>query len=326
MKDLLRSLLQQEPENRIDWEDFFNHPVFIKNGLISKGNTEVMSDLVDTKNLDQEFNKNKEQMKALEKHGPCIPPEEMKIEKSAEQIIENSTATSFSMDGSPSDKKVAFREYAFRYYHEKNKILMIYLTIKKLRQLMKEKEFAEYHKQIYLLINLLAKKGSILSELTLMSLKMKNNIFKLPFFEEFCNTSDYTDVIKTIADDQKSIFEYKDYISGLWKDVSLTEEDKKLLQVISKGYVDLKYLDEQAKQIFGQVRGFDSTASGMKNEQLRHFYYLTMIFTVYSIRSELYMPYMVENHKFEWDTFREKHENISSQNLWNLLSNIPTDF
>jgi hypothetical protein len=285
-----------------------------------------MADLVDTKKLDQEFNKNKEQMKAIEKHGPCIPPEEMKIEKSADQIIENSTAASLSMDNSPSDKKSTFREYAFRYYHEKNKILMIYLTIKKLRQLMKEKEFSEFHKQIYLLINLLAKKGSILSELTLMSLKMKNNIFKLPLFDEFCVSTEYNDVITTIAEDQKSIFEYRDYISGLWKDVPLTEEDKKLLQVISKGYVDLKLLDEQAKQIFGLVRGYDSTAATIKNEQLRHFYYLTMIFTVYSIRSELYMPYMVDSHKFEWDTFREKHENISSQNLWSLLSNIPSDF
>lgn len=287
----------------------------------------MMSDLVDTKKLDMEFNHNKEQVKTIEKAGPCIPPEEMIMEKTAEKIIENSTSTSLSFgDSSPSDRKATFREYAFRYYHEKNKILMIYLTIKKLRQLMKEKEFIDHNKQIYLLINLLAKKGSILSELTLMSLKMKNNIFKLPLFDEFCNSSEYNEVIKTIAEDQKSIFEYRDYISALWKDVPLSEEDKKLLQVISKGYVDLKYLDEQAKQIYNQVRSFDSTAAGIKNEQLRHFYYLTMIFTVYSIRSEMYMPYMVDSHKFEWDTFRENHENITSDKLWTLLANIPSDF
>lgn len=324
MKDLLRSLLQQDPEKRIDWEDFFNHPVFTKDSSVSKQHQEVMAALVNTEALNKEFDKNKEQMKTIQQSDPYIPLEEIKAEKNAEPITESSDK--LTTDSSFQDRRADFREYAFRYFHEKNKILMIYLTIKKLRQLMKEKEFAEYHKQIYLLINLLAKKGSILSDLTLMSLRMKNNIFKLPFFEDFCGSSEYSDVIKTIADDQRSIFEYRDYISALWKDVPLNEDDKKLLQVMSKTYVDLKFLDEQAKKIYLQVRQFDSAAASMSNEQLRHFYYLTMIFTVYSIRSEHYMPYMVDCHKFEWDTFREKHENISSESLWASLSNIPIDF
>ena len=113
---------------------------------------------------------------------------------------------------------------------------------------------------------------------------------------------------------------------NLWKDVSLDEEDKKLLAVIGKGYVDLKFLDEQSKLIYQQVRAYDNHALITINEQLRHFYYLTMIFTVYSIGSEKYMPYIVDNHKFEWDTFREKHENISSEGLRALLSNLANEF
>lgn len=326
VKDLLRSLLQSDPQHRIDWEDFFNHSVFGNEGLHKKHSEEINGEVVNTKKLDLEFEKNKEQIKAIDKTGPCLDPEEMKIEKNADQVTENS----FSMSGSSPEhigSKVShFREYAFRYYHEKNKIMMIYLTVKKLRQLMKEKEFASHASNIYLLLNFLAKKGSILSELTLMSLSMKQNIFKLQYFDEFCGSAEYHEVIKTISDDQRSVFEYRDYITSLRKDISLSEEEKKLLQLISKGYVDFKFLDDQSKKIYMQVRDFDSTAVSLNNEQLRHFYYLTMIFSIYSIRSETYMPYLVDNHKFEWDTFREKHENICSDDLRQHLAAIPMDF
>lgn len=318
--------MQADPQDRIDWEDFFNHKVFGNGGDQKKFSEEINGEVVDTKKLDLEFEKNKEQIKAIEKTGPCLNPEEMAIEKSADQVTEKSFSMSGASPENSSGKGNFFREYAFRYYHEKNKIMMIYLTVKKLRQLMKEKEFNAYATNIYLLLNFLAKKGSILSELTLMSLSMKQNIFKLQYFDDFCGSSEYQEVIKTISEDQRSVFEYRDYITSLRKDLPLSEEDKKLLQLISKGYVDFKFLDDQAKKIYMQVRQFDSTAETLNNEQLRHFYYLTMIFSIYSIRSETYMPYLVDNHKFEWDTFREKHENICSDDLRQHLSSIPDDF
>lgn len=72
-----------------------------------------------------------------------------------------------------------FKENSFRYYHEKNKIMVIFLTVKKLRKLQKMPQFESFTRTIYLLTLILAKKGAMLSELTLYSLNFKNNIFKL---------------------------------------------------------------------------------------------------------------------------------------------------
>jgi hypothetical protein len=328
VKDLLRSLLQPNPDDRIDWEHFFNHPVFKELEDVDKESQEVMASIVHPKKVDLEFIKNQENVEN------SSPRNNSPVNKSRErgatpQHISESFSNQPSENGkisSPNERKAVFKEYGFRYYHEKNKIMMIYLTVKKLRQLMKEDEFAEYIKTIYLLIVILAKKGFILSELTLMSLKMKNNIFKLPLFEEFTKSEDYQEVIKQISTDQQPMTEYREHLASIRKDINLNEAEMKIIAATSQGYVDLKFLDEKAKSIYEMLRKCDNAVLRFTRDQLKHFYLLTMIFTAYSIKSEVYMPYMVDNHKFEWDTFRDRHENVDSEQLWNTLLAITKEF
>ena len=54
---------------------------------------------------------------------------------------------------------------------------------------MKDPDYYEMSKTIYLLMSVLAKKGSMLSELTIYSLNLKENIFKLNNFETFCTNA-----------------------------------------------------------------------------------------------------------------------------------------
>ena len=99
-----------------------------------------------------------------------------------------------------------FKENEFRYLHEKNKIMLVYLTIKKLRQLMKDADYLEMSKPIYLLMSILAKKGRMLSELTIYSLKLKENIFKLNHFEAFCTSSqEFQSVSQYLQEDHSKI-------------------------------------------------------------------------------------------------------------------------
>lgn len=41
-KDLLRRLLQQDPERRLDWDSFFNHPVFSDDPIVEEENNNEM--------------------------------------------------------------------------------------------------------------------------------------------------------------------------------------------------------------------------------------------------------------------------------------------
>merc|ERR1711935_734535 len=112
----------------------------------------------------------------------------------------------------------------FRYFHEKNKILFIFLTVKQLRQVMKNVEFHQHAPAIYILILCLAKKGIILSELNVMSLKKGNNIFGLPQFESFIQTDNCAMAIKSLLEDQPSLFEYFNYLKNKTNEVTLNTQ------------------------------------------------------------------------------------------------------
>jgi serine/threonine protein kinase len=323
-KDLLRRLLTPDPDQRISWEEFFASSIFQTNSeqtSVDDKNIKGIQNLLQRELVDNEFQENTRTSKDVERK---VELKADSMEKIPGQIGDTQIIDSDSLNTSKgfySDVKSLFREYSFRYFHEKNKVLMIYLTVKKLRQLMKEPVYTPQIRPLFLLMCILAKKGAMLSELTLMSLKMKNNIFKLKNFEDYCTSQEYFETIGQMVEDQKSIFEYRDYIFNLKGDLTLGEKEREFITGLTQTYVDLKGLDERAKLMLSKVREADgSVLGGQMEDKPKHFYLLTMIFCIYSIRSEDYLPYITENKKFEWDTFKEKHENISWESLWRVLN------
>ena len=318
-KDLLRNLLTADPRERISWQEFFNHKLFQHTDT----NDPLLND--NSANVEKEFINN---MVDCEQNPKNLDLKDFKSQNTSTKISNSYFPSMLSSNSSDSEKKMAFREYGFRYYHEKNKIMMIFLTVRRLRQLMKDSSFKDLDRYVYLLIAILAKKGSMLSDLTLMSLKMKNNIFKLPFFEDFTESEEYQDVIKQLMDDQKSIVEYKNYISNISKEVILSGDDYKLLKDLQEGFIDLGYLDEKARNFYLKIRETNErTKIPQLTENMQHLYLTTMIFCIYSIMSESYMPYMTSNdQKFEWESFKGRHEKSDSIKLWSLLETLTNEF
>lgn len=241
------------------------------------------------------------------------------------------TANKFGNDISPeiindpsisesSDTRVIFRENSFRYYHEKNKILVIYLSVKKLRQLMKSTDFVHHTSTIYLLMMVLAKKGAELSELTILSLAKKNNIFKLDQFELYCQGSpEYNETLEQLQNDQQIVKDYKNYVFNLKDGVKLSPEEMQTFNMCNQHFIELRLLDDTAKMLYQRLRSMGEPAALKHDQPSLHIYLLSMIFTIYSIKSEIHMPYKSENIKFDWDTFIQKHEELSCEYLNQFL-------
>lgn len=368
-KDLIKRLLQPDPDKRIAWEDFFKHPVFEDEDSKGSVKKEILDSIVDTVEIDDEFKKNQSLSKQQKDHdqspqvnnkagalapitivesGSVLDSQLGKTSSTGFQTNGSLDASSASKDGlgfshqshqsqpaaiSPTAKAGTgspqqlgilrqIKDIAARYHHEKNKILMILMTAGRLRQMMKEKHFESANKDLYLLISLLTKKGSMLSELTLMSLKMQNNIFKQKDFEEFCKSEDYVEVCAQLAKDQKGVFEYRDHITNLRSKVATSEEDNVLLSQIGQGYVDLKFLDEKAMRAFERTRLLDQVVLKMQTEQTRYYYFLTMILVIYAIKSEYYIQFVQDGQRFDWDVFKTKYETTNTNTLWTVLSTL----
>jgi hypothetical protein len=97
-----------------------------------------------------------------------------------------------------------------------------------------------------------------------------------------------------------------------------------LLAWLNMEYIDLKKLDMKAKEMYTEVRNMGVHPEIHSNPQTKHIYFLAMIFTLYSIKSEVYMPYLLDGtgSKFQWENFRNKHENLEGEQLEQILNNL----
>lgn len=323
-KNLIISMLQMEPKNRLDWQSFFNHPVFSRDyGTLDTSLAKALGTLLNHRvEVEKEFSKNKASIGPEDMDKTLIDPLNMPMK---DDLVNEINDTTINEQGdSPTHQRDSFKEYTFRYYHENNKILVIYLTVKKLRQLMKEDDFKDQHSTLYLLMTVLAKKGSVLSDLTILSLVNYQNIFKLRDFDGFVkDTPEYTETLSQLKKDQKVVKDYQVYIQGLQSSMTFSEEQKAILALCNQNLVELKVLDETAKTLYQKLRTMGEPIGLSKKPDLRQFYLLAMIYTIYSIKSEVYMPYLTETGlKFEWDTFKQKHEGLAMELLDKLLHNI----
>lgn len=299
-KDLLRKLLEMEPDRRIDWEGFFNHPVFSEKHVYQGPNA----------NIEREFQMNRQSV-FLNKDNTFIDPNA--IEKKPAMPIADTPSSNqrFAVD-----QDLLFKENQFRYLHEKNKIMLIFLTVKKLRRLMKDPDYQELAKYIYLLVMILAKKGVMLSELTLFSLSMKYNIFKLNQFNEFCaGTKEFQEICAALQADQRTIFAYNNLLTGVKDEVPLHPDDEHILAWLKNRQIDLPQLDEKALLLYNQIQDSAKPAKLMYNPEEARRFHLTMFMVMHAIYSEKHLPYLNGGRKFEWETFKMKCESMTPDML-----------
>ena len=271
-----------DPKQRLDWNEFFSHRIFAnddktkveaKNALGQfLGNFLIKN--ASKMNVDNNFNQLRNQ--GVVHNNVVVNPLQLGVESTPQKVEEdssNNTTNYINKFNAQSEAQEIFKENAFRYFHEKNKILFIFLTVKQLRQIMKNASFINHAPSIYILILCLAKKGIILSELNVMSLKKGNNIFNLPNFPAFTETENCDMAIRSLLEDQPSLFEYFNYLKNKTNEISLKPEDMKMIQILNEPYVFLPDIDKMSKSKYDELRSIPNPAYLNQDTQLRHDYF-----------------------------------------------------
>ena len=326
-EEILKSLLQMDPKQRQDWNEFFSHRIFSDNKSKTDAKNAVgqfIGNFIIKKaskvNVDDKFNQLRDQ--GVVHNTVAVNPQQLGVDITAQKVEEDSshnTTNYLNQHNAQSEAQETFKENAFRYFHEKNKIQFIFLTVKQLRQIMKHNAFVNHAPSIYILILCLAKKGIIQSELNVMSLKKGNNIFNLPNFSTFTETENCAMAIRSQLEDQPSLFEYFNYLKNKTNEISLKKEDMTMIQSLNEPYVYLPTLDQMSKSKYDELRNIPNPQYLSHDTQLRHDYFLVLVYTLYAIKSEPHFPYSDKGKKFEWETFRQRHEQMSDEQLRQLI-------
>lgn len=280
-KDLLRKLLEMDPDRRIEWEGFFKHPLFdtVPGDLAANVTAPTAVTLPSTR-------------------------------------ATSNQSQAFDMGGIPQQQGSETDECKWRYLHEKNKAQMIFWAIKRLRALIKDPDYYELSRYIYLLTLVLARKGIFLLELTIYSLEQGTNVFQTNGLDEFKRKSeDYLELIALLKADLSRYHGYENFLKEVKSELNLLPEDLAAIDWLYVSFRDLEQLDDKATTLFYQIQSMDKPNKLLLNSEANRQYHLAMYLVIQVIHSEKHLPYIDSGKKIEWHTLMARYQSMSPDML-----------
>ena len=239
-KDLLTRMLECNIKKRLNWPEFFNHPIFenvVHSAFMpdypTDGNTNLANSTVSLQH--QERNVNEDDLTPQQRQNQVNWIFES--DKKRANLMSDVMILPYPTDLDANMREDAFHNIPFKraksiqnaqeiknqsvfnyqnnyFCHERNKSLLIFQTAKRARQLTKHPKFEAKHNYLYTICLGLLRKGLVLLENTIHVLKRKINIYKLPDFEEYCASPVGLDTVGLL---EKDCGVFRDYFSHIHK-------------------------------------------------------------------------------------------------------------
>ena len=321
-KDLLINLLQYNANQRIEWKDFFNHPLFelhSKNNKNKLGDiTQSMIDRQNEENVKKEFTNNK---KNVVDNITLENPENMKTDMINRNNTEEGTVREDIGNRIEEEQNMEenFRIIRARYCHEKKKVIFIMYAVRKIRNLAKLKNvFGEMTDAFMYAACILLRKGLLMNQYAIQSLKQGDNIFKLKDFNKFLQTDENVKIQKNFEEDEKIYQTFSQQMNvKMREEVSSLEYKQNIKTYNGMSFNDLPTLDQAMLKLlkyFKDKLNFLKMDSNLESE-----YCLAIIHFYYSIFSEDTFNFIQNNKIFEWKTFEN---DIQPENAKRILKDI----
>lgn len=305
-KHLLINLLQYDAQKRIEWKDFFNHPLFELHAKNKPGNLGNINNSMlyrdHESTVKQEFTKNKE----VAVDTKLVDPETLDTNNvQKKNTEEENVANTGELDVFAQNERFeeALKYIRARYCHEKKKIIFIMYTVRKLRNLAKLKHvFNQLSDRFMFAACLLLKKGLLLNENSIGSLKNGNNAFDLQDFSRFLKTEDKPKILKNFEDDQKIYVTFSQQMNSKFTEEVSTSEYQQDMNALKNISIDkVAKVDEEMHKhfkFFKDKLNFLNLPPDVDTE-----YCLAIVHFYYSIFSEESFPFIQQNKIFEWKNF-----------------------
>ena len=238
-----------------------------------------------------------------------------------------------------------------RYIHEKNKVMFINLSIKKIRELIKMNIYPDIEYNFYLTVIFLMKKAMVLADLTLESLKLKENIFEFEYFDLFIQSEYYKSIVLEFQADIPNFHKYfnylvewarskklpyfeelNDHIRRMQKTdgLSLGELDKSLRQQLNilKSFQIEKFAPKfvaNSQTLKSQTKSKGVEMSRFLDDsifEIKRDFYQVLVKLKYSIYCERYFPYKLNESFFDWKDFFEKIKGMGLDRMKKVVEKI----
>lgn len=317
-KELLINLIELNPQQRISWEGFYNHRLFLLHQQRKAGANDMMKSIMFRNNKDnvyQQFNVNKMDKAA-----------DIELHMDPAQLAQLATGPITKVYSAPTKIQRSKDRIVDRYTHEKKIMVFLIQTSVRMRNLSKDKaNLAAAGDGLMLCGILLLKKAILLNFYSLDSLKRNYNLFGLEDFEQFVNSPDRQRFIEEM--EQIDIPTYQKLFGHLLQKIR-TEmgvshpRTAQILKVVEDStQTNMPAVeDELRKETYYLVDLFSRTYNGLPQgvkveflNALAHLYVCS--------RHKDQLPFLQDGLPFDWNLFEKSWEGAAGIDKMNKILN-----
>jgi serine/threonine protein kinase len=301
-RDLLIRLLEADPKRRIEWDEFFNHSVFalheqkkhqkeaaenMRTSIMFRNNEDIVKKM---------FNDNKkEEMREVEL---AQEPENVTLD----QISNASQGESSNQ----AINRIKARVIS-RYIHEKKMIVFFMYTCRRLRNLAKEKAtFKQASSHLMYTAILLLKKGIIMNDAAVASLKNCINIYNIEGFEHFAGLQD-RHRLREELETKDSILYNKLFLhlrDKVHEEVDGSDGRKdRVLQLIQDPNCTVAMVDNELRYECSIIIPHFLKLGPSIRDDIRFELMLSLAHTYIAANQSEFLSYMKEGVPFDWNEF-----------------------
>ena len=322
-RDLLIRLLEIDPKKRIEWDDFFNHKLFALHQQKKKQKENAL-------NMRQSvmFRNNEDQVQFLfdqnkAKNEPesdlTMEPEDIKLDPSVEK-----PAPVVSMPEKQLERLKA--RVISRYTHEKKTVVFFMYTCRKLRNLAKERDtFKKAANGLMYLSILLLRKGIIMNQTAIDSLKLGENKYDIEGFPQFAELPDKKKLLDELEGKDSVLYSklflhLKDKIK---EEVgSADQRTQEVLKLVEDPNTPLKTLEaELRKETYFIVQYFSKTLSKL-TDSLKYDMMMALAHLYTATHHDTYLAFMTDSVPFDWNEFDKSWNDDEGVEKMNKMLNV----
>lgn len=319
-KELLISLIEINPQQRISWEAFYNHRLFQLHQQKKAGANDMMKSIMFRNNKDivyQQFNVNK-----LDKAAGA----EFELHMDPAQHG-NMPAGPITQNYPEHSKQERLKQRAVdRYTHEKKIMVFLIQTSVRLRNLSKDKaNLAAASEGLMLCGILLLKKAMLLNFYSLDSLKRNYNLYGLENFEYFIGSPDKQRFLEEM--EQIDIPTYQKLFSHLLSKVrtELSMSSPRVVQTLQivedPSQTNMQQVEDALrKETYFLVEYFSKTYAGLPQGVKVEFLH-TLAHLYVCSRHKDQLPFLQEGLPFDWNIFERSWEGTLGIDKMNKILN-----
>lgn len=319
-EDILRRMLVVDPTKRIEWSELFNHSIFKKFGHYNNDFDEVteildnigrLSTLSKASMTETQFAHNRQKKAELDN---VRFEDVMDFKKEKAPYIQAVNVEEQKFDTKMHEKmlsEITIKEIGHRYNHEKNIVMFMVFTAKRIQLLMRNNILINIAEMLFNISSLVLRKAMEINFLILTSLQNKENIFAInpEFFRVFLTGLEYSEQLKSHANEYCKI---QNYFSEIEKRMSVNKLPNSYVGLTSQKRLDLEELEKCLRKEISRLIEYMHSMENQNNKEITRLLKILITRIECVNESNIRFPYIIDKKtmkKFDWINFSSDLDN-----------------